>query len=238
MIKTKYSSIVSHKYNNQYICYDSSIQPILQERILSCFTTDEFRLSNRSNFLDLNNGLIKKHFLRKGAMSIFNDSYLYLGLKSSRPIRELMNYIDFIHILNNLNNDRIMKTFEFCSPVFSYVHRKGLLYSGDIILSKIEGITLDKYISTNNINSKFYNDLSFCFKILFDNGIFNTDMNLRNIIYNIDTQKISFIDFDKLIINPSKKGDKKIISEVLVKFKKSLNKFNLNDKFDWDEFTN
>ena len=237
MIKTKYRSIVSHNFNNQYICYDSSIQPILQERILSCFETDEFRLSNRSNFLDLNNGLIKKHFLRKGAMSILNDSYLYLGLNSSRPIRELMNYIDFIHILNNLNNDKIMKTFEFCSPVFSYVHRKGLFYSGDIILSKIEGITLDKYISTNNINSKFYYDLAFCFKILFDNGIFNIDMNLRNIIFNPETQKISFIDFDKLIINPSKKGDKKSIYEVLSKFKKSLNKFNLEDKFDWDEFT-
>ena len=139
MIKTKYSSIVSHKYNNQYICYDSSIQPILQDRILSRFTTDEFRLNNTSNFLDLNNGLIKKHFLRKGAMSILNDSYLYLGLNSSRPIRELKNYIDFNHILNNLNNERIMKTFEFCSPVFSYVQRRGIFYTGDIILSKIEG---------------------------------------------------------------------------------------------------
>ena len=62
-------------------------------------------------------------------------------------------------------------------------------------------------------------------------------MNLRNIIFNIETQKISFIDFDKLIINPSKKGDKKSTLEVLAKFKKSLNKFNLDDKFDWDEFT-
>ena len=86
-------------------------------------------------------------------------------------------------------------------------------------------------------DSKFYNDLAFCFKILFDNGIFNVDMNLRNIIFNIETQKISFIDFDKLIINPSKKGDKKSTLEVLAKFKKSLNKFNLDDKFDWDEFT-
>ena len=43
---------------------------------------------------------------------------------------------------------------------------------------------------------------------------------------NKDTEKISFIDFDKLIINPSKKGDLKITAEVLTKFKKSLNKFN------------
>ncbi len=238
MIKTKYSSIVSHKYNNQYICYDSSVQPILQDRIQSCFTSDEFRLNNRSNFLDLNNGLIKKHFWRKGGMSVFNDSYLFLGLSSTRPIRELMNYIDFTYILTNLNDTRIIDTFEFCTPVFSYIERKGIFYSGDIILTKIEGVTLDQYISDNNIGPKFYSDLAFCFKTLFDIGIFNTDMNLKNIIFNSETQKISFIDFDKLIINPSKKGNTKIISEVLSKFKKSLIKFDLNDKFDWDEFVN
>ena len=110
MIKTKYSSIVSHKFDNQYICYDSSIQPILQERILSCFSNDEFRLNNKSNFLDYNNGFIKKHFWRKGGMSILNDSYLYLRLNLSRPIKELKNYIDFSHILSNLNDTKITNT--------------------------------------------------------------------------------------------------------------------------------
>ena len=118
MIKTKYSSIVSHKFDNQYICYDSSIQPILQKRILSCFSSDEFRLNNKSNFLDYNNGFIKKHFWRKGGMSILNDSYLYLGLNISRPIKELKNYIDFSHILSNLSDTKITNTFEVCSPIF------------------------------------------------------------------------------------------------------------------------
>ena len=193
MIKTKYSSIVSHKFDNQYICYDSSIQPILQERILSCFSSDEFRLNNKS--------------------------------------------IDFSHILSNLSDTKITNTFDVCSPIFSYINRRGIFYTGDIILSKIEGITLDKYISDNNMDSKFYSDLSFCFKTLFENGIFNIDMNLKNIIFNTKTQKISFIDFDKLIINLSKKGDKKMTSSVLTKFKKSLSKFNLDNKFDWEEFT-
>jgi hypothetical protein len=56
------------------------------------------------------------------------------------------------------------------------------------------------------------------------------------LILNTKTQKIAFIDFDKLIINLSKKGDKKMTSLVLRKFKKSLSKFNLDDKFDWEEF--
>ena len=139
--------------------------------------------------------------------------------------------------MSNLSNTKITNTFEVCSPIFSYINRRGVFYTGDIILSKIEGITLDKYISNNNIDSKFYSDLSFCFKTLFENGIFNIDMNLKNIMFNTKTEKISFIDFDKLIIDFSKKGDKKMISLVLRKFKKSLSKFNLDNKFNWEEFT-
>ena len=56
-------------------------------------------------------------------------------------------------------------------------------------------------------------------------------------MFNAKTEKISFIDFDKLIINLSKKGDEKMVSSVLRKFKKSLSKFNLDNKFDWEEFT-
>ena len=98
MIKTKFGSIFSHKFNNEYICYDTSIQPILKSRIIDSLKSDEFRLSNRSNILDLNNGFIKNIFGEK-AQCLFNDNYIFLGLKSSRPIRELINYIDFLHIV-------------------------------------------------------------------------------------------------------------------------------------------
>ena len=74
-----------------------------------------------------------------------------------------------------------------------------MLYTGDIILSKIDGLTFDEYLLKNNITNQIYKDLRFSFEILFQNGIYNLDMNLKNIIYNEFTNKISFIDFDKLI---------------------------------------
>jgi hypothetical protein len=61
-------------------------------------------------------------------------------------------------------------------------------------------------------------------------------MNLKNIIYNESINKISFIDFDKLIIDRSRKDDKKYSSNVLSKFKSSLEKLNLNMRFDWKKF--
>ena len=142
MIKTRYGSIVSHKFNSEYICYDSSIQPILKDRILSSLATDDYRLTNNSNFLDLNNGLIKKHFCRKGLMYIFSDNYIYNGLKKTRPVRELTNYIDFNHLIETSNNDWIINKIELCFPVFAYIKRNYLFYKGDIVLSKILGKTL------------------------------------------------------------------------------------------------
>ena len=205
MIKTRFGSIVSHKYNNQYICYDSSIQPILKNRILSGLENDEFRLQNTSNYLDFNNGFIKKHFWRKGAMTLFNDNYLYINLKNTRPIRELKNYIDFNYIINNYAKNEIIEIFELCIPILAFINKSSITYKGDIVLSKIEGMTLDNYLLSDINDSNFYDDLGKCFKTLFDNGIYNFDMNIKNIIYNNSNKKITFIDFDKLIINPSKK---------------------------------
>ena len=236
MIKTRFGSIVSHKYNNQYICYDSSVQPILKERILSGFENDEFRLQNNSNYLDFNNGFIKKHFWRKGAMKILKDYYFFLNLSATRPLRELKNYIDFNHIIQTQANKDMIQIFELCSPILAYINKRGLTYQGDIILSKIEGKTLDNYLMSNINDFNFFDDLGCCFKVLFDNGIYNLDMNIKNIIYNHSTKKIAFIDFDKLIIEPSKKNDKNYTNFVLKKFKSSLEKFELHNKFNWKKF--
>ena len=236
MIKTRFGSIVSHKYNNQYICYDSSIQPILKNRILSGIENDEFRLQNNSNYLDFNNGLIKKHFWRKGAMTMFNDNYFYINLKNTRPIRELKNYIDFNYIINNYAKNEIIEIFELCIPILAFISKSSITYKGDIVLSKIEGMTLDNYLLSDINDFNFYDDLGKCFKTLFDNGIYNFDMNIKNIIYNNLNKKITFIDFDKLIIDPSKKNNKRYTHLVLEKFKKSLGKFSLDKKFMWTKF--
>lgn len=236
MIKTRFSSIVSRKYSDKYICYDSSIQQILEDRVLSSLDSGEFRLENRLNYLDLNNGFIKKHYWRKGGMKLLKDYYIYLGLVRTRPVRELQNYIDFAHIINKTNNDKVKNLIEICTPVCSFIEKKGILYTGDIVLSKIDGLTFDQYILNNELTNQIYNDLRFSFEILFQNGIYNIDMNLKNIIYNHFTNKISFIDFDKLVINTSRKNDKKYSSDVLRKFKKSLKNLNLDNRFNWKKF--
>ena len=235
MIKTKFGSIVSHKFNNQYICYDSSIQPILKDRILASLDSDEFRLSNTSNILDLNNGLIKKHFCRKGAMHLLNDNYFFYGLKNTRPLKEQKNYMDFMSIVKKSKNEWIKNKLELCMPIFSYVKRGNLFYKGDIILSKISGETLDKTLM-KRLKFNIEEEIGLCFRFLFNNGIYNFDMNLTNIIYNRETDKFSFIDFDKVIITSRKTNSQSFSSRVVDKFRDSLKKYELFVEFDWNKF--
>ena len=237
MIKTKFGLIVSHKFNSEYICYDSSIQPILKDRILSSLDNDDYRLANNANFLDLNNGLIKKHFHRKGMMCVFNDNYIYNGLEKTRPVRELINYIDFNKIIETSKNDQIINKIELCFPVFAYINRNYFFYKGDIILSKVLGKTLDEYLKENN-RLNIEQQLGFCLNFLFQKGIYNFDMNLKNIIFNEETNKLSFIDFDKLWIKPSHGSSKKYSSKVIRKFESSLKKYNLMSRFRWSTFIN
>ncbi len=236
MIKTEFGSIVSHKFNNEYICYDSRIQPILMNRILDSFRSDEFRLSNTSNILDLNNGFVKKHFWRKGAMSLFNDNYLFHDLRYTRPVRELKNYIDFSSIVRKYQGSSLASKIELCTPIFAYVKRSIISYQGDIILTKINGRTLEATLKTRNIDYEFEKELAFCFKFMFSSGIYNIDMNLTNIMFNEDTKKFSFIDFDKIIIDQSLANNLKYTTRVLNRFKKSLDRFELTQNFKLDVF--
>ena len=80
--------------------------------------------------------------------------------------------------------------------------------------------------------------LGFCFGFLFDKGIYNFDMNLKNIIFNEETNKLSFIDFDKLWIKPSLSNSDKYSAKVIHKFESSLEKYNLKSSFRWSTFIN
>ena len=78
--------------------------------------------------------------------------------------------------------------------------------------------------------------MGLCFRFLFDNGIYNFDMNLGNIIYNPVSDKLSFIDFDKVTIDPRKINYQNYSLRVVNKFRDSLKKYDLFAKFDWDKF--
>ena len=88
------------------------------------------------------------------------------------------------------------------------------------------------------MDNSFEMELAHCFGFMFSNGIYNFDMNLKNIIYNTDSKRLAFIDFDKVFIDLSKKNDKRYITRVLNKFKKSLEDYKSLSNFDYNKFIN
>ena len=143
--------------------------------------------------------------------------------------------MDFMNIVKNSKNDWVTSKLELCMPIFSYVIRSNLFYKGDIILSKISGETLDKTLM-KRLKMNIEEEIGLCFRFLFDNGIYNFDMNLTNIIYNPESDKLSFIDFDKVTINSRKTNSQNYSARVINKFSDSLKKYDLFAKFDWDKF--
>ena len=143
--------------------------------------------------------------------------------------------MDFMNIVKNSKNEWVISKLELCMPIFSYVKRSNLFYKGDIILSKISGETLDKTLM-KRLKMNIEEEIGLCFRFLFDNGIYNFDMNLTNIIYNQESDKLSFIDFDKVTINSQKINSQNYSARVINKFSDSLKKYDLFAKFDWDKF--
>ena len=150
-------------------------------------------------------------------------------------MREYINHMDFIKIVQSSKNEWIINKLELCTPIFSYVVKNTFFYRGDIILSKINGETLDLILKKKE---RFYleQQLGLCFKFLFNNGFYNFDMNVKNIIFNYESNKISFIDFDKVMINTAKRNLKLYSSRVISKFRDSLIKHDLLESFDWKKF--
>ena len=143
--------------------------------------------------------------------------------------------MDFMNIVKNSKNEWVTSKLELCMPIFSYVIRSNLFYKGDIILSKITGETLDKTLM-KRLKINIEEEVGLCFRFLFDNGVYNFDMNLTNIIYNPESDKLSFIDFDKVTINSRKINSHNYSARVINKFSDSLKKYDLFAKFDWDKF--
>ena len=124
-----------------------------------------------------------------------------------------------MNIVKNSKNEWVINKLELCIPIFSYVKRSNLFYKGDIILSKISGETLDKTL-LKRLKLNIEEEIGLCFRFLFNNGIYNFDMN-NKYLYNQESDKLSFIDFDKVTINSQKINSQNYSARVINKFRDS-----------------
>ncbi len=167
--------------------------------------------------------LVLRHFYRGGLIGRFiDDDYFYTNRKNCRAAREFY----LLHDMYKLGLP-VPRPIAFC------VHRKGLLYTNDLILEKIPNtLSLVKRLETEVLTDACWFEIGKTIRQFHDLGFNHRDLNSHNILVNDDGQ-VWLIDFDRGT-KRDKNGSWK--NKNLNRLKRSLCKENLRlEAFEWCE---
>ena len=221
----KYSSqIVIKKLDNKIIFHHKSEN----ENLIDLFRSGEFDTLEDINVEWIHDKKwVKKHYLRKGIMSIFNDFYLYSSLKKTRSFREF-------EILNYLSSSN----FNTCKPLIGWVeYIGGIFYKANLVTKNIVGMNFYDFLKSSNIVdikiSEVYKKIGLSVAQMHNLSIFHGDLNINNIIVSSDHSHIHIIDFDKSYYKIISDSDR---AKNIQRFKRSLIKNNFYNQGFFDLF--
>lgn len=137
-----------------------------------------FRLGER--------GFVLRHFWRGGLIGRWlDDSYLWLGLSRSRPLREW-------RLLDTLHREGLPVP----RPAALRVSRQGLLYRADLITLQLpQTQTLADLLQQSPAAAELWQRVGAVIGQLHRRGAFHADLNARNIL--LDEQNVFLIDWDR-----------------------------------------
>ena len=164
---------------------------------------------------------VLRHYFRGGMVArLTDDSFVFTGLKHTRPYRELS-------ILSKL----FKAGLNVPKPLAAKVHRKGLSYSADIITGAIEDAEeLHQILIQTNLEKPIWLEIGKTIKLLHNAQVCHYDLNVKNLLLqsnmnskDIDKMgqtKVFILDFDGC---KERAGDNWKI-ENLARFRRSLDK--------------
>ncbi len=130
---------------------------------------------------------VLRHYRRGGLVGkLINDSYLYLGLESTRPVAEF-RLLQLMH----------QQGLPVPRPVAAQISRHGLWYRGDIIMERIQNTQdLVAWLSEGPLSEADYQAMGRLIRRFHDAGIYHADLNSHNILRS-DQGQLWLIDFDR-----------------------------------------
>jgi 3-deoxy-D-manno-octulosonic acid kinase len=155
--------------------------------------------------------LALRHYRRGGQVGrLVEDSYLWLGLRYTRPWREF-----------RLTHELHMKGLPVPRPIAAHVRRRGLLYTADLLTVRIPGAEpLADVLMAQSLPPTHWDVLGRMLRRFHNAGVLHADINARNVLR--DTRGLfHLIDFDRALLLPS--GPWK--AQNLARFRRSLDKF-------------
>lgn len=132
---------------------------------------------------------VLRHYYRGGLIAKFNsDSFLFTGIENTRVYREVL----LLKAMKNLN-------LPVPNVIGAQVIRKGLFYSADLLMEKLEASDLVSFIKTEQLSQEAWNKVGEVIAQFHKNEIYHTDLNSHNILIQevAENIKVSLIDFDK-----------------------------------------
>ncbi len=130
---------------------------------------------------------VLRHYYRGGLIGkLINDSYWFTGLENTRAAKEF----SLLKTLQQLN-------LPAPKPVAYQVTKKGLLYSADLLSSRIENAQdLVAILQEKPLNKEVWFNIGKMIQAFHANGIYHHDLNSHNILLD-NALKPWLIDFDR-----------------------------------------
>jgi len=184
-----FKNFYSQLFNIDYISKEGLIKSVMGGRGKAI----EFEYEGKKYIL--------KHYIRGGFVKKLSyDKYIFNSLSSTRSVKEY-------NFLNNLNS----KGLPVPKAAALKVANGRFTYMSDLITCKIENEgTLFDFIKNNKMNNDLWNKLSITLEKFFNENVYHSDLNSKNIIIDKD-EKFYLVDFDNSYFFYNKKFFKKSI---------------------------
>lgn len=129
---------------------------------------------------------VLRHYYRGGMISkITTDKFIYTGLENTRGFREV-----------NLLLEMLEMNLPVPKPIGARINRKGIFYTADLLMEKIEAKDLVAKMSSSELSNTQWNGVGKVIADFHKAGIYHADLNAHNVMID-DMNKVYLIDFDR-----------------------------------------
>jgi len=134
-----------------------------------------------------NHSWVLRHFQRGGLIGkLLSDQYVFWGVESSRPFQEF-------RLLSGMRKEGLNVPV----PVAARIHRRGIIYRGDLITQRIPGSQdLHRVLCREPLDKNQWQAVGRALAAMHNCQVYHHDANIRNIMMD-DKLAIWLIDFDR-----------------------------------------
>lgn len=210
--------------NMQLDWYDSS-HWLKKDQIIGESTGRHITWFIKSPFDTNGKTWVLRHYYRGGMISKMTpDRFIFTGLNRTRGFREVKLLLHMVEI-----------GLPVPKAVGARINRKGLLYTADLLMEKIEAKDLVAVLSKSSLGGEQWRAVGKTIATFHAKGIYHADLNAHNVLLD-DNDKVWLIDFDrceKRTLHTSwQQQNMERLKRSFMKEKKLLRQFYF-DEYDW-----